>query len=59
MVFVNICGLCSVSDLGHMVEIGTLLFVSLVCIGVPIYMRKTKMQKRFQSAFSSYSLIII
>jgi APA family basic amino acid/polyamine antiporter len=35
-----ICGLCSVSDLGHMVSIGTLFAFSLVCIGV-IVMRKT------------------
>jgi APA family basic amino acid/polyamine antiporter len=41
-----------VSDLGHMVSIGTLFAFSLVCIGV-IVMRKPRCRKRFQSAFCS------
>lgn len=41
MVFVSIfCGFVPVSDLGHMVSIGTLFAFSLVCIGVLI-LRKT------------------
>jgi APA family basic amino acid/polyamine antiporter len=41
MVFVSIfAGFVPVSDLGHMVSIGTLFAFSLVCIGV-IVMRKT------------------
>ncbi len=41
MVFISIfAGLVPVSDLGHMVSIGTLLAFSLVCIGV-LVMRKT------------------
>ena len=42
MVFVSIfCGFIPVSDLGHMVSIGTLFAFSLVCIGVLI-LRKTE-----------------
>lgn len=41
MVFVSIfAGFVPVSDLGHMVSIGTLLAFSLVCIGVLIMRKK-------------------
>jgi APA family basic amino acid/polyamine antiporter len=44
VVFV-IFGLCSVSDLGHMVSIGTLFAFSLVCIGVIVMRKLIQMQK--------------
>jgi amino acid transporter len=46
MVFVSIfAGFVPVSDLGHMVSIGTLFAFSLVCIGVIVMRKLIQMQK--------------
>ncbi|TJZ61450.1 amino acid permease [Sphingobacterium olei] len=53
MVFVSVfAGFVPVSDLGHMVSIGTLLAFTLVCIGVLVLRKKNPMAERpFKTPF--------
>jgi APA family basic amino acid/polyamine antiporter len=54
MVFVSIfAGFVPVSDLGHMVSIGTLFAFSLVCIGVIVMRKLIQMQKEVSECLCS------
>jgi APA family basic amino acid/polyamine antiporter len=59
MVFVSIfAGFVPVSDLGHMVSIGTLFAFSLVCIGVIVMRKLIQMQKEVSECLLFlYSLV--